>query len=324
MTCRALFDRHIPFDAHFVFKAVKAFKNLTNHNSALLQCTNGEFAGRGEQEIAWATKTWIDLPKTILNAVPQLGRERTLLKFIQAAVADLSAPQFDHQQVLDEIKQYIWAATETSALVLAWALYLTSKNPDVAERIRTEGNEVIGDREPIWADYSKLAYSRNAIQETMRMYPPIWSLTRQAELDDTIGGHHIRPGDIVVLCTYAVHHDPRYWNNPEHFDPDRFAPERTKGRPPYSYLPFGAGKRVCIGGSMSQVETVLALSLFLRHFDFEYAGDFPAEVNLTVTLSPRHGLPMRIKRRSRPVTKGSHPNSAPSVKKTYCNHRVEP
>ena len=90
-----------------------------------------------------------------------------------------------------------------------------------------------------------------------------------------------------MLCTYLAHHDPRYWDEPKRFDPDRFTADGARNRAPYSYLPFGGGKRACIGGAMSQVENVLALALFLRDFDLEYVGQNPPAINPTVTLSPR-------------------------------------
>ena len=99
---------------------------------------------------------------------------------IEAAVADPTMPEFDQQQAIDELKQYLWAGTETTALTLAWALYETARNPEAAERIRKEGEQVYGDREPTAADYSALAYTRAVIQETMRIYPPIWGLIRVA------------------------------------------------------------------------------------------------------------------------------------------------
>ncbi len=289
MTCKALFDRDTPFNPYFVFKAVKAFTNVTNHDTA-----------RGK--IANATGTWASLPEIILGAAPLQGRDRTLLRFIETAAADAAIPEFDRSQVLDEIKQYIWAGTETTALMLAWALYLTAAHPDVADRIRHEANAVFGDREPGLADHAKLSYTRNVIQETMRMYPPIWSLARKAEAGDVIGGHEVKAGDTMVLGTYIVHHDPRYWDHPDRFDPDRFAAERAKGRAPYSFLPFGGGKRACIGSAMSQIEASLALSVFLRDFEFEYARDEAPRISLTVTLSPKQGLPLRIRRRTQTAT----------------------
>jgi cytochrome P450 len=213
---------------------------------------------------------------------------------IEAAVADPSIPEFDQQQALDELKQYLWAGTETTALTLAWAMYEVSKRPEARERIRREGLEVYGDRDPTAADYSALAYTRAVIQETMRIYPPIWMFIRVAAKADVIDGKEIRPGDRVALFSYGVHHSPKYWEDPEEFRPERWLGDAAKKRKPYTYIPFGGGKRSCIGGAMSQVENTLALSILLRRFRPEYVGAEPPGINATVTLTPRGGLPFKI------------------------------
>jgi cytochrome P450 len=299
MTSKALFDRDLPFESHVGFSAVKAFTNVTNHETARLRIAGGELVEMEDSEIAKASETWLSLPRLVLAADAREGREHTLLKMMERAAADAAIPEFDRQQVLDEVRQYIWAGTETTAITLAWALYLTARHPEVAARVRLEGAEIYGDREPKAADYTKLCYSRNVIQETMRIYPPIWSLARTADAADSIGGCNVEPGDTIVLCTYVAHHDPRYWADPDRFDPDRFNAERARSRAPYSYLPFGGGKRACIGGAMSQVENVLALSLLLRDFELEYVGPEPVAINPTVTLAPKDGLPFRIRRRGK-------------------------
>ena len=316
MTCKALFDRETPFNPYFVFKAVKAFTNVTNHDSGPVQNGDGGYRNGNDGKIAHATGTWAALPDIILGAALLQGRERTLLRFIEAAAEDAAIPEFDQRQVLDEIKQYVWAGTETTALMLAWALYLTSAHPEVADQIRHEASSVFGDREPGLHDYLKLSYTRNVIQETMRMYPPIWSLARKAEAGDVIGGHDIEAGDTIVLGTYVVHHNPRYWDHPDRFDPDRFASDRAKGRAPYSYLPFGGGKRACIGSAMSQIEAALALSLFLRDFEFEYAREEPPRISLTVTLSPKQGLPLRVRRRAQAATSYAPMAWAPAARRS--------
>ena len=316
MTCKALFDRETPFNPYFVFKAVKAFTNVTNHDSGPVQNGDGGYRNGNDGKIAHATGTWAALPEIILGTGLLQGRERTLLRFIEAAAEDAAIPEFDQRQVLDEIKQYVWAGTETTALMLAWALYLTSAHPEVADQIRHEASSVFGDREPGLPDYLKLTYTRNVIQETMRMYPPIWSLARKAEAGDVIGGHDIEAGDTIVLGTYVVHHNPRYWDHPDRFDPDRFASDRAKGRAPYSYLPFGGGKRACIGSAMSQIEAALALSLFLRDFEFEYTREEPPRISLTVTLSPKQGLPLRVRRRAQAATSYAPMAWAPAARRS--------
>jgi len=234
------------------------------------------------------------VPLAVLAADPREQRERTLLKMIEAVTADPNVPEFDQQQAVDEIKQYLWAGTETTALTLAWAMYLVSKHPEAADRIRKEGEQTYGDREPTAADYSALAYTRAVIQETMRLYPPVWGLIRVATKADTIGGKEIRPGDRVVIFGYGAHHNPRFWPEPEEFRPERWMGS-TKGQVKYSYLPFGAGKRSCIGGAMSQVENTLALSILLRRFRPEYLGHEPPGLNGTVTLTPKGGLKFRVR-----------------------------
>jgi cytochrome P450 len=295
MICKALFDREMPFNPHFIFKCVKTYTDVMNHRDIRLRRQAGEVFEIGAEDTAKAMETWGNVPPTIFSAEPREERERTLLKMIEAAVADPNIPEFNQAQALDEMKQYLWAGTETTALTLAWALYETSQRPEAVERIRREGEEVYGDREPTAADYSGLAFTRAVIQETMRIYPPIWGIIRVATAEDEIGGVKINPGDRVTLFAYGAHHNPKFWSEPELFQPERWMAGAAKKHVKYSYIPFGGGKRSCIGGAMSQVENTLALSLLLRRFRPEYVGEVPPRLNATVTLTPKGGLKFRIR-----------------------------
>jgi len=295
MICKALFDRDMPFNPHIVFKCVKTYTDVMNHRDIRLRMQAGEVFELTEEDAAKAVEAWVGVPPAVIGANPREHRERTLLKLIEDAVADPNMPEFDTQQALDEIKQYLWAGTETTALTLAWALYETSRKPEMAERIRAESVAVFGDREPNAADYSALAYTRAVIQETMRIYPPVWGLIRVAVNDDVIGGKQIKAGDRVTLFCYGAHHNPKFWPDPEEFRPERWMGGNAKKQVKYSYIPFGAGKRSCIGGAMSQVENTLALALLLRRFRPEYVGENPAGINATVTLTPKGGLPFKIR-----------------------------
>ena len=295
MICKALFDRDMPFNPHMVFKYVKTYTDVMNHREIRLKMQAGEMLELTEQDAAKAVDAWVSVPPAVIGAEPREHRERTLLKLIEAAVADPAIPEFDHQQAMDELKQYLWAGTETTALTLAWALYEVSRKPEMAERIRAESTAVLGDREPTAADYSALAYTRAIIQETMRIYPPVWGLIRVATAHDVIGGKEVRPGDRVVLFAYGAHHNPKFWQDPEEFRPERWMGGAAKKQVKYSYIPFGGGKRSCIGGAMSQVENTLALALLLRRFRPEYVGPNPAGINATVTLTPKGGLPFKIR-----------------------------
>jgi cytochrome P450 len=295
MICKALFDRDMPFNPHFVFKCVKTYTDVMNHKAIRLKKVAGEEFEITEEDAAKAMEAWASVPPDVIAADPREARERTLLRMIEAAVADPTIPEFDQQQAIDELKQYLWAGTETTALTLAWALYLVSKYPEASERIRREGETTYGDREPTAADYSALAFTRAVIQETMRLYPPIWMLVRVAAKPDTIEGKEIRVGDKVALFAYGVHHSAKYWEDPEAFVPERWLGDAARKRKPYTYLPFGGGKRSCIGGAMSQVENTLALSILLRRFRPEYLGTEPPGINATVTLTPKGGLRFKIR-----------------------------
>jgi enediyne biosynthesis protein E7 len=294
MVCKALFDREMPFNPHFVFGQVKTYTDVMNHKSIRLKSVRGQIEEITAEDAAKAMEVWGSIPDTVIGANVLEYREKTLLKMLQAAEADPSFPEFDRQQVIDEMKQYLWAGTETTALTLAWSLYLLSKHPEALERIRAEARAVCGERDPEWNEVQHLSYTRMVIQETMRLFPPIWALIRIAAGDDEIGGHQVKAGDKVVILAYVMHHSPNFWEEPEKFEPERFAPERAKKRTKYTYLPFAAGKRACIGGALSQIENTLALVQLLRRFTPEYVGPVPAKIHATVTLCPKGGLPFRI------------------------------
>jgi cytochrome P450 len=235
------------------------------------------------------------LPEAVISASPWQGREKTFLKMMLSAESDPGMPAWNRMQVQDEIKQYLWAGTETTALTLGWTFYLLTQHPDVADKIRREGEEVYGDRTPTAADVERLTYTRSVMLEALRLYPPAWALIRTAAGEDEIAGHKIKAGDRIVLCPYVIHHDAKHWEDPEAFRPERFEPGRIRKRVKYSYLPFGAGKRFCLGGQLSQMEVVLALTLLLRRFQPEYVGQVPPRVSASVTLIPKDGLPFRLR-----------------------------
>ncbi|MFV0369862.1 MAG: cytochrome P450 [Hyphomicrobiaceae bacterium] len=293
MICKAMFDRDMPFNPHVVFKYVKTYTNVQEHKGIREKKKSGDLYEATEFDAAKAMQAWADVPPAVIAALPRDHREKTLLKLIENCVADPNIPEFDEQQAIDEIKQYLWAGTETTALTLAWSLYLLSNHPEAAKRVIKESEEVLGDREPTAADYTALIYTRSVIQETMRLYPPVWGLIRVAANDDEIAGFKINAGDRVVVFGYSAHHNPRFWDEPEEFRPERWM-DKSKRQVKYSYIPFGAGKRSCIGGAMSQVENTLALALLLRRFRPEYVGPNPAGINATVTLTPKGGLMFKM------------------------------
>jgi cytochrome P450 len=157
MVCKALFDRKMPFNPHFVFGMVKTYTDVMNHKEIRLKQASGELKEVTDAKAAKAMEHWAKVPDSILSSEILEEREKTLLNMILEAEADPDFPEFDHQQVVDEMKQYLWAGTETTALTLAWCLYLLSQNPGVADKIRAEANEICGDNEPTWDQVAQLS-----------------------------------------------------------------------------------------------------------------------------------------------------------------------
>jgi cytochrome P450 len=138
-----------------------------------------------------------------------------------------------------------------------------------------------------------------AFEEALRLYPPAWIITRRALADDELGGYAIPAGALVVLSPYTAHRDPAFWQEPEHYDPERFSPERSAGRPRFAYFPFGGGPRLCIGNTFALLEAQVVLSQVASRYRLELVPGQSIEVEPGVTLRPKHGLRMVLKSRSR-------------------------
>ncbi len=197
-------------------------------------------------------------------------------------------------QLRDELITLFVAGHETTAVALAWVWHLLAAHPDAADRIQAEQAGVLGDCAPAATDLPRLAYARMAIDEAMRLYPPAWITNRQAFADDEICGYHIPAGAIVLISPYVLHRHPHYWDHPDAFDPERFTPERSAGRPHYAYFPFGGGPRQCIGKGFALMEAQLILATVAQRFRLRHAPGYTAVPQGQLTLRPRGGLPMFV------------------------------
>jgi cytochrome P450 len=209
---------------------------------------------------------------------------------------DESGAAMSDKQLRDEVITLLTAGHETTTLVLAWTCFLIGTRPDVAERMTAE-TAFLNGRTPAYEDLMKLRYSRMVVEESMRLYPPVWTLARTAVNEDEIGGYRIPAGSEILIFPYITQRHPKWWQDPEVFRPERFAPENSAARPRYAYLPFGAGPRTCIGLNFAMTEILVALTLILQRFRITLAID-PAAVRAdpSVTLQPRPGVPVRLER----------------------------
>lgn len=200
------------------------------------------------------------------------------------------------QQLRDEVLIMFAAGHETTANAMAWAFYELQRHPEVFARLRAEVDEVLNGRIPTAADLPRLVYCRMVIEEILRLYPPVFITNRQAVEEDVICGYRIPAGALISLSPYAVQRDPRFWQEPEAFDPERFNPQVKNERPRFAYFPFGGGPRQCIGKDFALYEAVVVLSMAVQRFDWRLAPGEEVRGELRVTYRPGP-VPMLLKER---------------------------
>ena len=192
--------------------------------------------------------------------------------------------------VVSESMQILVAGHETSSNALSWLLYLLSSRPDCVDRVRDEFDSVLGERHLSFSVVPKFEFTTQVILEALRLYPPFWMVDRMALADDRAGDLDIPRGSTVVVFIYGTHHSPRYWENPESFDPERFTKAKEKLHTPFAHLPFGAGQRGCIGGNYAMLQMLMILSVVLRKYDFHLVPGQTIEPRPMVILRPEHGI----------------------------------
>lgn len=237
------------------------------------------------------------LRRMIQTRRTQLADTTDLLSTLLAATDEESGARMSDRQLRDELMTLFLAGHETTANALTWTWYLLARHPDVDARLAAELDQTLQGRAPTAADLPHLPYTEMVIREAMRLYPPAPGVAREPIEDVTIGGYEVPKGSLVSIITYAIHRDPRFFEDPEHFDPERFAPGWMDRMPRYAYLPFGGGPRVCIGNGFALTEARLILATLAQHYRFELATEEPVVPIQLVTLRPKHGLRMRVRLR---------------------------
>ena len=205
------------------------------------------------------------------------------------------------KQIRDELMTIFFAGHETTASCMSWTFYLLSQHPHVEKKLHEELNQVLNGRIPTSEDVLNLKYTRMVICESMRLYPPVWTLGRRPVRDAgpfTVGEYDIPSRSMVLISPYLIHHDERYYSDPEHFDPDRFLPEAEAKRSPSVYFPFGNGNRKCIGESLAWLEIILALSIIASRWRLRHAPGHRIAMEPLISLKPKYGMLMKLERRA--------------------------
>lgn len=202
------------------------------------------------------------------------------------------------KQLRDEVMTLFLAGHETTASALSWAWHLLATHPEVESRMHAELDSVLKGRLPTSADVPRLPYCEQVILESMRLFPPVYVFGREAIADCTIGGYRISKGTTVLISQYVTHRDPRNFERPDEFDPDRWNDGLVKRLPKYSYYPFGGGPRICIGNSFAMLEALLIVATVAQKFRFDRAAEPDVVPWPSITLRPRHGIHMVLRLRA--------------------------
>lgn len=194
--------------------------------------------------------------------------------------------------LLDEIKTLFTAGYETTSAALAWTLYLLARHPEVAEAWHAELDRVVQGGVPGWDQLHRLSWTNQVICEALRCYPPIYNMGRICVCDDDLGGYRIERGTVLLLSIYGVHHDDAWWPEPAAFRPERFADGAAWPR--QAFLPFGAGKHLCVGAAFAMIEMKAVLAVIGSRYRVELVDDDPVEERADITLNPAREIPIRV------------------------------
>ncbi|MGH8261515.1 MAG: cytochrome P450, partial [Steroidobacteraceae bacterium] len=237
------------------------------------------------------------LARSVVELVRRRHDERTerldYVALLMSVCDKQTGAAMSERQLVDEIMTLVVAGHETTASVLNWTWYLLSRHSDTQERLRAEVRSQVAVSTPSLTQLDALVFMRQVLDETMRLYPPGWLLSRRAIGPDVLGGYSVPAGVDVLLPLYLVQRDPRFWIDPDEFRPERFSPEWEAERPRFAYQPFGAGPRRCIGEPLALYEMLMHLYKMAGRFRLRLVTNDPPELEAGINLRSRHPIYMR-------------------------------
>ena len=295
----ALFSTDISARADDVGRALCDVLEITNHRFESIFVAPKFFPSPQNLRFRRSLAVLDTLVNDLVSARRKGGEvKQDLLAMLMEARTEDGNEGMSDRQLRDEVMTMVLAGHETTANALTWAFYLLSTHPEVERRLVAEVGAALEGRTPTLGDLPKLPYTKQVLEETMRLYPPAWAVGRQTIQDDEIGGYHVPKGTDVMLFPFLTHRDARFWDNPEGFDPDRFTPEAVAKRHKFAYFPFAAGPRMCIGSAFAMMEMQLVLAMVVQKFRVDLIAGQVVIPEPRVTLRPKNGLFVTLKKRA--------------------------
>lgn len=227
----------------------------------------------------------------------QYSEKGDLLSMLLQARDEETGEEMSDQQLRDEVMTLLLAGHETTANALTWTWYLLAQYPEVERRLHVELEQVLGGQLPTVEHLPELSYTRMVLEEVLRLDPPAFGFNRKAIADDEIGGYVVPANTLIWISPYATHRHPDFWENPEVFEPERFSPERSAGRPHFAHFPFGGGPRLCIGNNFAMMEAQLILATLAQRYRLRLVPGHKVEPEVLLSIRPRNGLPMTLHER---------------------------
>ena len=242
-----------------------------------------------------------ELDKTLWNIIQKRKKEDTkeqldILSMIMH-VEDTDGKIMSDEVLFDEIRALFIAANDTSAKIMTWAFYVLSQQPDILTSIENEIDTVLNGRFPNYEDFEKLIYTKMVINETLRLYPPLWMISRTPVEDFYLGDYLIKKDSSIFIAPYLIQRDEKYFKDPDKFIPERWTDEERKNRPRMSFMPFGAGPRICVGESFSMFHLVIIFAALCQKFRFKLDPKQKVKISSSLTLKPKYGMNMILERK---------------------------
>jgi cytochrome P450 len=294
------------------------FHNAHGDTAAEMRAAMGTMLRDVENRL-WSA---LQLPRFIAHRLPRYKKARVFLRSIvkelietrrqdrtypqdllSRLIAGFGADQAQQKALFDEVLSYVLAGHETTAHGLAWTLYNLSLYPLVLRGVENEVGRVLGRAAPDMESVKELHYTHQVLDEVFRLFPPVWTMSREAIAADSIplddgGTVAVSAGESIMMCHYAVHRREKYWPSPEAFDPDRFTPNAIKARPKFAWFPFGGGPRLCLGFRFAQVESLIALAMIVQRYQFSLISGQNVEPEPIITLRPKTAILFKMQKRA--------------------------